>query len=127
MFLMKLLSDCIFLRHRNKLLCPPRGQCYWTFYVNQTFSAIQSKRKQNVINHACICNHGNCKLCSSIAASNKIMNKQTNKKFEIKHGGTCQTKDVIFAAECHKHKKLYIRQSKCQLNNRFCGHRFEST
>ena len=71
------------------------------------------------------CNHGNCKLCSSIAASNKITNKQNKKKFEIKHGGTCQTKNIIYAAECRKHKKLYIGQSKCQLNKRFCGHRFD--
>ena len=40
------------------------------------------------------CNHGNCKLCSSIAASNKITNKQNNKKFEIKNGGTCRTKNI---------------------------------
>ena len=71
------------------------------------------------------CNHGNCKLCSSIAASNKITNKQNNKKFEIKHGGTCRTKNIIYAAECRKHKKLYIGQGKCQLNKRFCGHRFD--
>ena len=71
------------------------------------------------------CNHGNCKLCSSIAASNKITNKQNNNKFEIKHGGTCRTKKIIYAAECRKHKKLYIGQGKCQLNKRFCGHRFD--
>ena len=71
------------------------------------------------------CNHGNCKLCSSIAASNQITNKHSNKKFEIKHGGTCRTKNIIYAAECRKHKKLYIGQSKCQLNKRFCGHRFD--
>ena len=38
---------------------------------------------------------------------------------------TCKRKNIIYAAECHKHKKLYIRQSKCQLNVRFCGHRFD--
>ena len=71
------------------------------------------------------CNHGNCKLCYSIVASNKITNKQNNKKFEIKHGGTCRTINIIYAAECRKHKKLYIGQSKCQLNKRLSGHRFD--
>ena len=71
------------------------------------------------------CNNGNCKLCSSVAASNEITNKQNNKKFEIKYCGTCRTQNIIYDAECRKHKKLYIRQSKCQLNKRFCGHRFD--
>ena len=35
----------------------------------------------------------------------------------------CNTGDIIYAAECKKRKKLYIGQSKNQVNRRFCGHR----
>ena len=31
--------------------------------------------------------------------------------------------NIIYAAECVRHKKIYIGQSKNQLNKRFCGHR----
>ena len=31
--------------------------------------------------------------------------------------------NIIYAAECRKHKKMYIGQSKNQVNRRFCGHR----
>ena len=42
---------------------------------------------------------------------------------EIEGSGSCNTSNIIYAAECMKHKKLYISQSKNQVNRRFCGHR----
>ena len=42
---------------------------------------------------------------------------------KIERGGSCKTSNIIYAAECGKHKKLYIGQSKNQVNSRFCGHR----
>ena len=42
---------------------------------------------------------------------------------KIERGGSCNTSNIIYATECRKHRKLYIGQSKNQVNRRFCGHR----
>ena len=42
---------------------------------------------------------------------------------KIERGGSCNSSDTIYAAECRKHKKLYIGQSKNQVDRRFFGHR----
>ena len=42
---------------------------------------------------------------------------------KTERGESCNTNNIIYAAECGKHKKLYIGQSKNQVNRRFCGHR----
>ena len=69
------------------------------------------------------CNHGKCKLCPSFAKSNTILNSKNDRKMKIEHGRSCNTSNIIYAAECRKPKKLYIGQSKNQVNGRFCGHR----
>ena len=71
------------------------------------------------------CNHGKCKLCPSFVKSNTILNSKNDRKMKIERGGSCNTSNIIliYAAECRKHKKLYIGQSKNQVNRRFCGHR----
>ena len=70
------------------------------------------------------CNHGNCLLCTSFGKSNLVINKQKDCKLQVKNGGTCQTKN-IYSAECLKHNKIYIGQTKNQANRRFCGHRYD--
>ena len=40
----------------------------------------------------------------------------------MEHAGQ---KNIIYAAECVRHKKIYIGQRKNQLNKRFCGHRYD--
>ena len=79
--------------------------------------------KTKVPNHPC--GHGHCILCPSFSKSNVITNRQNGHKFNILQGGTCRTKNIIYAAECVRHKKIYIGQSKNQLNKRFCGHRYD--
>ena len=76
--------------------------------------------KTKVHNHPC--GHGNCR---SFSKTNVITNRQNGHKFNISQGGTCRTKNIIYAAECVRHKKIYIGQSKTQLNKRFCGHRYD--
>ena len=41
---------------------------------------------------------------------------------KIERGGSCNTSNIIYAAECRKHRKLCIGQSKNQVNRGFCGH-----
>ena len=71
------------------------------------------------------CNHGNCLLCTSFGKSNPVINKQKDRKLQVKNGGTCQTKNIIYSAECLKHNKIYIGQTTNQANRRFCGHRYD--
>ena len=64
-------------------------------------------------------------VCPSFSKSNVITNRQNGHKCNILQGETCRTKNIIYAAECVRHKKIYIGQSKNQLNKRFCGHRYD--
>ena len=59
----------------------------------------------------------------SFSKSNLVINKQKDHKLQIKNGGTCQTKNIICLAECLKHNKIYIGQTKNQANRRICIHR----
>ena len=79
--------------------------------------------KTKVQNHPC--GHGNCILCPSFSKSNVITNRQNGHKFNMSQCRTCRTKNIIYDAECVRHKKIYIGQSKNQLNKRFCGHRYD--
>ena len=38
-------------------------------------------------------------------------------------GGRCNTRDTIYAAECTKHKLIYVGHSSQKLSSRFNGHR----
>ena len=46
------------------------------------------------------CYHGSCLLCTSFGKSNLVINKQKDGKLQVKNGGTCQTKNSIYSAEC---------------------------
>ena len=84
--------------------------------------STNSVPKENVVRNQ-PCNHGNCKLCPSFAKSNTSLNSKNDRKMKIEQGGSCNTRNIIYAAECKKHKKLHIGQSKNQVNRRFCGYR----
>ena len=48
---------------------------------------------------------------------------QISKRTCVIEGGKPTDKSVVYAAECMKHKLIYIRQTGDQLNNRFNSHR----
>ena len=54
--------------------------------------------------------------------SGKIVNLQTKATYNI-CGGKATDSDVIYAATCTKHQKVYVGQTKQPLNLRFNGHR----
>ena len=62
-----------------------------------------------------------CKLCSTMSHSDIITDSISGKTCTIT-GGTCKTPDVIYAAECTFHNKLYIGHTSQPLNMRFNGH-----
>ena len=63
-----------------------------------------------------------CKLCHSMSNINFITNIQSGKTC-FTSGGRCNTSDTIYAAECTKHKLIYVGHSSQKLSSRFNGHR----
>ena len=63
-----------------------------------------------------------CKLCHSMSNTNFITNIQSGKTC-FTSGGRCNTSDTIYAAECTKHKLIYVGHSSQKLSSRFNGHR----
>ena len=53
--------------------------------------------------------------------TSSITNKLTNKSC-LTSGGKCNTTDTIYAAECTKHKLIYVGHSSQKLSGRFNGH-----
>ena len=63
-----------------------------------------------------------CKLCHSMSNTNFITNIQSGKTC-FTSGGRSNTSDTIYAAECTKHKLIYVGHSSQKLSSRFNGHR----
>ena len=63
-----------------------------------------------------------CKFCHSMSNTNFITNIQSGKTC-FTSGGRCNTSDTIYAAECTKHKLMYVGHSSQKLSSRFNGHR----
>ena len=66
-----------------------------------------------------------CKLCPHMGQTNIISNTITGKASKIS-GGTCQSKNVIYAAECNKHNILYVGYTSTSVSQRFNKHRSDS-
>ena len=63
-----------------------------------------------------------CKFCHSMSSTNFITNIQSGKTCFTSRG-KCNTSDTIYAAECTKHKLIYVGQTSQKLGSRFNGHR----
>ena len=57
-----------------------------------------------------------------MSKTNFITNIQSSKTC-FTSGGRCNTSDTIYAAECTKHKLIYVGHSSQKLSSRFNGHR----
>ena len=62
-----------------------------------------------------------CKHCPAMSNASSTANKLTNKSC-LTSGGKCNTTDTIYAAECTKHKFIYVGHSLQKLSGRFNGH-----
>ena len=56
---------------------------------------------------------------------NEITNARTGKTCHI-DGGSCNSKNVIYAAECTKHKLIYVGYTPTTLSQRFNKHRSDA-
>ena len=65
-----------------------------------------------------------CKLCPNIEETSVI--KQGNQTINLREGGgNCKTREVIYAATCIKHNKIYVGHTGDQLSDRFSKHRHD--
>ena len=54
-----------------------------------------------------------------------ITNNKLNITEKIKGTGNCKEREIIYAAQCSKHKVLYIGHTGEQLSERFSKHRYD--
>ena len=66
-----------------------------------------------------------CKLCCHMGQKDSVTNAKTGKTCRI-DGGSCNSKNVIYAAECTKHNLLYIGYTSTTLSQRFNKHRSDA-
>ena len=65
------------------------------------------------------------KISHCMNQSTTITNKQNNKTCTVSGGSPADT-NIIYAAECLRHEKLYVGQTKNKLSTRFVGHRSDT-
>ena len=62
---------------------------------------------------------GKCKLCPEINTAKLITNDKLNITEKIKGTENCKEREIIYPAQCSKHKVLYIGHTGEQLSERF--------
>ena len=68
------------------------------------------------------CNHPSCLTCHSMSKTRHIIN-HCNKRRAPNAGGNCSTSNVVYGAECLKHKQLYVGYTNRPVHVRFSNHR----
>ena len=68
---------------------------------------------------------GKCKLCQQINTAKIIINDKLNITKKTKGTGNCKEREIIYAAQCSKHKILYIGHSGEQLSELFSKHCYD--
>ena len=68
---------------------------------------------------------GSCKLCKNISERKTLRNSKKQIQVELKDGGTCRTKYVIYAAICTKCDLIYVGHTGTELRDRFAKHRHD--
>ena len=96
-----------------------RPKCIKNFVVKNKSKSLEKEAPKTT--KKC----GKCKLCPQIRMTETITNPQNNITIEIKDGGTCRSKGVIYAAICKKCNKIYVGQTGEELKDRFSKHRYD--
>ena len=68
---------------------------------------------------------GKCKLCSQMNTAILITNDKLDITEKIKGTGNCNEREIIYVAQCSRHKVLYIGDTGEQLSKRFSNHRYD--
>ena len=68
---------------------------------------------------------GNCIFCPRISTSSCITNEEKGICIQLKDGGDCQSKGLIYAAKCKKHKTIYVGHTGEAICKRFGKHKWD--
>ena len=68
---------------------------------------------------------GSCILCKNICKNPTVTNTKKKITVELKDGGNCKTKNVIYVVRCKKCDLLYVGHTGNDLGNRFGKHRYD--
>ena len=68
---------------------------------------------------------GKYHLCPYIETATTITNKKRNIQCQIKSGGTCQTKNVVYAAICKRCNLINVGHTGESLATRFSKHKYD--
>ena len=66
------------------------------------------------------------KTCHLINQTTKLFNSTNGRSFTIKSGGTCKSKNIVYAARCKVHDLIYVGHTGDELSQRFSKHRYDS-
>ena len=66
------------------------------------------------------------RMCNMINTDNTIVNNKNNRKMKLPSGGNCRSKNVIYAARCRTHDKIYVGHTGDELKDRFSKHRYDA-
>ena len=61
-------------------------------------------------------------MCKLINTDNTIINVNNERTMKLPSGGNCKSTNVIYAARCQTHEKIYIGQSGEELKDHFHKH-----
>ena len=68
----------------------------------------------------------NCKICKSLSSATEIANpKVKNTTQKIKHFGSCDSRNLIYAVRCKKCNELYVGHTGEKLQDRMSKHRYD--
>ena len=62
---------------------------------------------------------GSCQFCKNIFQGTFITNTNENISVKLTAAGTCKTKELVYAAICKKHSKIYVGHTEEMLKTRF--------
>ena len=84
--------------------------------------------KNDIANHQLHSNLapcGKCKLWTQINTAKFITNDKFNITEKIKGIGNCKEREIIYAAQCSKHKVLYIGHTREHFSELLSKHRYD--
>ena len=63
-------------------------------------------------------------ICQQINIAKLVTNDELNVTEKINSTGNCKESEFFYAAQCYKHRVLYIGHTREQLSERFSKHRY---
>ena len=69
--------------------------------------------------HSNVPPYGTCRFCPKVNTAKLISNDKLNITEKINGTGNCREREIIYVAQCFKHKILYIGHTGEQLSERF--------